>query len=51
MHSSHITDTIPCFNIFKSLFEILYINVHMDMKGDLDFRIPDLVKNPDGTDM
>ena len=29
----------------------LFINLLMETKGDWDFRISDLIKNPDGTDI
>ena len=31
--------------------EVLLHPVYMGAKGDWDFRISDLVKNPDGTDI
>ena len=35
---------------YKSV-EFPFQSIYMGAKGDWDFRIPDLVKNPDGTDI
>ena len=35
----------------KYVYFLLYITIMSGEKGDWDFRISDLVKNPDGTDI
>ena len=50
--------TIPDVNMLENSSNIavslpinLSINVRLGAKGDWEFRISDLVKNPDGTDI
>ena len=41
----------PVFIFRKLLNAILLSIIHVGAKGDWEFRISDLVKNPDGTDI
>ena len=38
-------------NIYTRVLKFLQVNMKVGAKGDWDFRISDLVKNPDGTDI